>query len=129
LNSIRISRQPTNISDSRIASLKKAAELTNRASIVLGDLGYVYAATGKRPEAIAVIKELEEKYARKEANGQYVAAVLAGLGEKDKAFEWLEKDFQTRNGKLSEMRWTFSLEPLFDDRRFKDLLKRMGLPE
>jgi len=112
-----------------IAALEKAAELTNRAGIVLGDLGNVYAATGKRQEAIAVIKELEEKYARKEAPGQYVAAVYAGLGEKDKAFEWLEKDFQTRNGKLSEIRWTFSLEPLFDDPRFKDLLKRMNLPE
>jgi eukaryotic-like serine/threonine-protein kinase len=112
-----------------IAALEKAAELTNRAGIVLGDLGNVYAALGKRPEAIAVIKELEGKYARNEANGQYVAAVYAGLGEKDKAFEWLEKDFQTRNGKLSEIRWTFSLEPLFDDPRFKDLLKRMNLPE
>jgi tetratricopeptide (TPR) repeat protein len=112
-----------------VAALEKAAELTNRSSITLGHLGYVYAATGKRAEAIAVIKELEDKYARKEANGQYIAFVYAGLGEKDKAFEWLEKDFQARNGKLSEIRWQIPLEPLRDDPRFKDLLKRMNLPE
>src|SRR6185436_9743922 len=112
-----------------VAALEKAAELTNRAGIVLSDLGNVYAATGKRAEAIAVIKELEEKFARKEANGQFVAAVYAGLGDKDKAFEWLEKDFQIRNGKLGEIRWTFSLQSLRDDPRFKDLLRRMGLPE
>ena len=66
-------------------------------------MGYVYAAAGKRAEAIAVIKELEDKYARKEAIGWDVAAVYAGLGEKDKAFEWLEKDFQTRNHRLASV--------------------------
>lgn len=48
-----------------IAAMEKAAELTKRGSgVVLGNLGYVYAVTGKRVEAIAVAKELEEKYAR-----------------------------------------------------------------
>jgi eukaryotic-like serine/threonine-protein kinase len=112
-----------------VAALEKAAELSNRPSIALGHLGYVYAATGKRAEAIAVIKELEDKYARKEANGQYIAFVYAGLGEQDRAFEWLEKDFQARNGKLPEIRWQIPLESLRDDPRFKDLLKRMNLPE
>jgi hypothetical protein len=52
----------------------------------------------------------------------------AGLDEKDKAFEWLEKDFQTR-GDLVEIRWRIPYESLRDDPRFKDLLKRIGLPE
>jgi serine/threonine protein kinase/Flp pilus assembly protein TadD len=112
-----------------IAAAEKAAALTNRAGITLGDLGYVYATTGKRSEALAVIKELEAKYARKEAIGQYIAAVYASLGDKDKAFEWLEKDFQARNGKLVEVRWQLQSEALRDDPRYKDLLKRMGLPE
>jgi len=112
-----------------VAASEKAVTLTNRSSITLGDLGYVYAAAGKRAEAIAIVKELEEKYARKEAAGRNVAAVYAGLGEKDKAFEWLEKDFRVRNGKLPEIRWQIQFEPLRDDPRFKDLLKRMNLPE
>ena len=112
-----------------VAAAEKAADLTNRAGITLGDLGYVYATAGKRSEALAVIKELEAKYARKEAIGQYLSAVYAALGDKDKAFEWLEKDFQARNGKLVEIRWQIQSEPLRDDPRYKDLLKRMGLPE
>jgi serine/threonine protein kinase/tetratricopeptide (TPR) repeat protein len=112
-----------------ITELEKAVELTNRSGITLGDLGYVYAATGKRAEAAEVIKELEGKYARQEAIGQYVAAVYVGLGDRDKAFEWLEKDFQARNGKLAEVRWQLQFETLRDDPRFKNLLKRMGLPE
>ena len=112
-----------------IAAAEKAADLTNRAAITLGDLGYVYALVGKRAEAIDKIRELEEKYTRKEAIGQYIAAVYVGLGDKGKAFEWLEKDFQARNGKLAEIRWQIQFEPLRDDPRYKDLLKRMGLPD
>ena len=112
-----------------IAAAEKAADLTKRASITLGDLGYVYAATGKRAEAVSVIKELEAKYARKEAIGQYLSAVYAALGDKDKAFEWLDKDFQARNGKLVEVRWQLQSEALRDDPRYKDLLRRINLPE
>jgi eukaryotic-like serine/threonine-protein kinase len=111
------------------AAAEKAAELNNRSGIVLGDLSYVYAATGKRAEAIAVIKELEGKYERKEAIGQFIAAAYSGLGEKDKVFEWLEKDLEARNGKLVEVRWQVQFETLHDDPRYKELLKRMGLPE
>jgi serine/threonine-protein kinase len=112
-----------------IAAAEKGVDLSKRAGIALGDLGYVYAAVGKRAEASDKIKELEEKYTRKEAIGQYIAAVYAGLGDKDKAFEWLEKDFQARNGKLAEIRWQIQFEPLRDDPRFKDLIKRIGLPQ
>ena len=111
-----------------IANFEHAVELSKRESNILTDLGYVYAVTGRRAEAIAIVKELEQMYARKESLGRYVAAVYAGLGEKDKAFEWLEKDFQTREDS-APIRWEIPYESLRDDPRFRDLLKRMGLPE
>ncbi len=111
-----------------IANLEKAVELSHRSGVALMALGYGYGVTGKRAEAIAVVKELEEKYARKESNGRYVGAVYAGLGDKDKAFEWLEKDFQTQED-LTFIRLEIQFESLRDDPRYKDLLKRMGLPE
>lgn len=112
-----------------ITEMEAAVELSNRSGISLGDLGYVYASTGKKAEALNVIKELEGKYERKEAIGQYIAAVYAGLEEKDRAFEWLEKDFEARNGKLAEIRWQLQFEALRDDPRYRDLLNRTGLPE
>jgi TolB-like protein/tetratricopeptide (TPR) repeat protein len=110
-----------------IAALEKAAELSNRAGLQLGDLGYGYAVTGKRAGAMGIVKELEEKYVKKEANPQNIAVVYAGLGDKDKAFEWLETAFHTK-GDLSYLKWAIPFEPLRDDQRYKDLLKRMGLP-
>ncbi|HEX3100249.1 MAG TPA: tetratricopeptide repeat protein, partial [Pyrinomonadaceae bacterium] len=114
--------------DEAVASLEKAVEMSKRSSDVLSDLGYGYGVTGKRAEAIAIAKELEGKYARKESSGRYVAGVYAGLGDKDKAFEWLEKALQTRED-LAFIRWYMPYESLRDDSRYKDLLKRMGLPE
>ena len=112
-----------------IAAAEKAVELSNRSSISVGDLGFVYASTKKPAEAMKLIRELEDKYARKEAIGQYIAPIYVGLGDKDKAFEWLEKDFQARNGKLVEIRWQLQFESLRDDPRYKDLIKGMNLPE
>jgi serine/threonine protein kinase/Tfp pilus assembly protein PilF len=111
-----------------IANLEKAVEMSKRASFTLEHLGYAYGVTGRRTEAIAIVKELEKNYARKESNGRYVAGVYAGLGDKDKAFEWLEKDFQTKED-LPFTRWGIPYESLRDDPRYKDLLKRMNLPE
>jgi TolB-like protein/Flp pilus assembly protein TadD len=112
-----------------VAALEKAVPLTNNQNVVVSELGYVYAATGKRTEALAVAKDLEAKYARKEAAGIDVASVYAPLGEKDKAFEWLEKDFQNRDGRLNTFRWEPQFESLMGDPRFKNLLKRMNLPQ
>ncbi len=112
-----------------IENLEKAVELGKRSGVRLRGLGYGYAVTGRRSEAVAIAKELEQKFAKKESSGQYVAAVYAGLGDKDMAFEWLEKDFISRNGSLGDIVWRIHFKTLRDDPRYKDLLKRMGLPE
>ena len=110
-----------------IAELEKAVELSGRERRPLRDLGYGYAISGKRAEALAVLKELEAKYEKKEALAQDFAAVYTGLGEKDQAFAWLEKDFQTRSGLLAWIRWAPPFESLRSDPRCADLLRRMGL--
>jgi tetratricopeptide (TPR) repeat protein len=111
-----------------IANLEKAVELSNRAGLDLAELGYSYGVLGKRAEAIAIANELKDKYAKKEATGKHVAAVYAGLGDQDNAFEWLDEDFQAR-ASLASIRWEIPFESLRDDPLYKDLLKRMGLPE
>jgi len=110
------------------AEFQKTVELSGRAARYLGDLGYCLAVTGKRAEAQAILKELEEKYERREAVGQYLAAVHSGLGDKDKAFEWLQKDAERGSGiRMPFVRWWFAFEEIRSDPRYSDLLKRIGL--
>ena len=111
------------------AAASKSIELIGRAPIALGFWGYALAVSGKRQDALSVVKELEGKYAAKEMDGVRIASVYIGLGDKDKAFEWLEKDFQTRRPTLMEMRLELEFRSVRDDPRYKDLLRRMGLPE
>ena len=75
------------------------------------DLGFTYGVSGKRAEAVNILNQLQALYEKQEAFGADVAGVHAGLGDKDKAFEWLEKDYQARNGRLARIRWN---TPLID---------------
>ena len=109
------------------AEFQKAVGLSGRAGTYLGNLGYCYAVTGRRAEALAILKELEEKYARRESTAQFLAGVYTGLGDKDQAFAWLEKDFAQHSGQLPTIAWRLHFEDLRSDPRYADLLRRMGL--
>jgi hypothetical protein len=76
---------------------------------------------------LPILKELEEKYVRRESIGQYVADVYAGLGNKDQAFAWLERDFQQHSGRLPDITWWFTFDDLRGDPRYADIVRRMGL--
>jgi adenylate cyclase len=115
--------------DEALANARKSVESLNGSAVTLKVLGYVQAVIGNRTEALAIAREIEDKFAKGEADGRDVAVVYAGLGENDKVFEWLEKDFRDRNTSLTELRLEFPFVPLRTDPRFKDLVKRMGLPE
>lgn len=75
------------------------------------------------------MQELEAKDARRESPGQYLAEVYAGLGEKDQAFMWLEKDDERRSGRLPNSCFRFTFDDLRSDPRYADLLRRMGLQQ
>jgi TolB-like protein/Flp pilus assembly protein TadD len=109
------------------AEFQKSVELSGRASTYLGNLGYCYAVTGRREEALKILKELEARYAEGKSSGQFLAGVYAGLGEKDQAFVWLEKDFQQHSGQLPTIAWRLHFDSLRSDPRYHDLLRRMGL--
>lgn len=99
----------------------------DRSAYSLSYLGHAYAMAGRRNEALAVLKELEGKYNKRESLAQYVAAVYAGLGDKDQAFAWLEKGFQDKSGLLNFVVTETTFDPLRSDPRYTDLLRRMGL--
>jgi len=115
----------------RSAEALAAAEKARDIPIVgIGVLGRAYAQLGRRDEALAVIETLEEGFAKgNNGAGISIANIYVLLGEKEKTFEWLEKAFQARETDLPRFRLGPTFDPIRDDPRYKDLLKRMGLSE
>ncbi len=73
------------------------------------------------------------EFLREESKQHYVsplpfAAEYAMLGDKDKAFEWLEKGYQTRVEGMAFLKVIPAFDSLRSDPRYKDLLRRVGLP-
>ena len=114
--------------DEALANARKAVELLDGPP-TQKVLGYVHAAIGNRREALSIARELENKYKSGEADGRDIAVVYAGLGDNDRVFEWLEKDFQIHSSSIVDLRLESAFIPLRTDPRFNELLKRMGLPQ
>jgi hypothetical protein len=58
-----------------------------------------------------------------------IAFDYADLGEKDKAFAWLEKAYAEKSNNLTHIRMDPRMDNLRSDPRYVALLKKMGLPQ
>ena len=111
-----------------MAALEKAHQLDfNHSS--LGYLGNVYAAAGKKAEALKVLQELKELSKQRYVSPYSIACVYAGLNDKDQAFEWLERAYEERSFFMPLLEFDTVLDNLHSDPRFKELLRRVNLPE
>ena len=73
---------------------------------------------------------LDESIAKHAASSAYqIAEAYAWRGDKDKAFEWLERAYRQRDGGLSNVKVDPTIENLRRDPRFKAFLRKMNLPE
>jgi TolB-like protein/Flp pilus assembly protein TadD len=88
-----------------------------------------YAMAGEAGEARKLVEEVEKNWKADGASAFWLAAVHAYLGEKDTAFEWLERAFKVRAPFLVFLKimWTHHL--LRGDPRFNALAKRIGIPD
>jgi TolB-like protein/class 3 adenylate cyclase len=93
-------------------------------STLMGSLGYAYAASGKRQEAEKLIDELSH---RPYPPPDTIAIIYLGLGDKDRALEWLGKAYQDRSYNLIFLKVDHSWDPLRLNPRFIELLKKVGL--
>lgn len=91
-------------------------------------VGYVYGTAGRKDEGAKALKELSDLSNRTYVSPLWMAFLSTGLGEKDEAFEWLEKAFaeHAAGGAIP-----LKVSPVFDnlrsDPRFADLLQRANL--
>jgi len=113
--------------DEAIDEMQKAVALSGRSTERLAGLGHCYAAAGKKAAALEILDELSRLSKERYVSPYCVAMVYASLDEKDKAFAYLEQAYEERNPNLIEL----NTEPAFDrlrrDRRYGELVRRIGL--
>ena len=63
------------------------------------------------------------------ASAYQIAILYADLGDKNKAFRWLNTAYQERDTYLYGLRTDFLLDPLRSDPRFAELVRKVGLPQ
>jgi TolB-like protein/DNA-binding winged helix-turn-helix (wHTH) protein/Flp pilus assembly protein TadD len=112
-----------------IAEFEKALVISHGHVWALADLGYAFAVAGRRPEARNMLDKLNQISRQKFVPADAMAQIYTGLGEKDKAFEWLEKGYERRSLGLGGV--GLKVDPVYDplrsDPRFANLLRRMNL--
>ena len=113
--------------DASIETLTKAAQLGNRSPSSLGALGRAYAFAGRRKEAQALLDELLRLSRDRYVPPHAFVHIYIGLGDRDKAFEWLERSYLERSNSLLWLGVSPLFDPLRADPRFDDLLRRVGL--
>jgi tetratricopeptide (TPR) repeat protein len=90
-------------------------------------LAYAYAVAGKRGEAQKILESLKEASKQGYVSPFDFALIYMGLGDKDRAFEWLNKTFEENPYRISFIKVNPRFDSLRSDPRFADLLKRMKL--
>ncbi|PYS66734.1 MAG: hypothetical protein DMF73_20955 [Acidobacteria bacterium] len=111
-----------------IAELAKAKQFDNN-NMILGSLGEAYALSGNKVEAQKVLDELNAFSKQHFVSPYSIALVYAGLGEKDLAFQWLEKAYGDRTEFLGWIKVDQRLDGLRPDPRFSELMRRVGLQQ
>jgi serine/threonine-protein kinase len=96
----------------------------NDARIALAQL---YAAAGKRTEALNLIEGLNEENLSVGNLFRGIGLVYASLGEPDLAFAWLEKSFEHKAESLASLKVDPKVDGLRGDPRYHALLKKVGL--
>jgi eukaryotic-like serine/threonine-protein kinase len=111
-----------------IAEGEKAAALSGGSPLMRAALAHSYGKAGRAKEALQILDDLTRLAQHKYVAPHFFAVIHIGLGENDKAVEYLEKSYEDHSHWLIYLRIDPSMDDLRNDPRFRDLLRRVGLP-
>ncbi len=88
-----------------------------------------YSASGAKGYCQKRLELLKELAKQRYTSSSVIAILYARLGQKDRAFEWLEKAYKDRDDEFEDIKIEPGLDSLRSDPRFQELLRRVGLPQ
>jgi len=111
-----------------IAETRTAIE-QRKGSSAKGYLGLWLARSGRREETVQLLNELKQESARNYVQPYTFALIYVGLGNKEEALNWLEKQMSGHAETANQYAVAPEFDELRSEPRFKEMLKRMNLPE
>jgi len=109
-----------------LPAMERSLTLQGRTPQALAGMALALASTGRAPEARALLDEIMGLVPHRYVASYYPAQVHAALGERDRAFEWLEKALEERVHWLAALHVDPTLNPLREDPRFESLATRIA---
>jgi TolB-like protein/DNA-binding winged helix-turn-helix (wHTH) protein/Flp pilus assembly protein TadD len=111
-----------------VDELKKAADLSGDSPIYRAQVAVALAVAGRNREALRIAHELEAISRKRYVSPYGLAQIYAALNKKEDTFKWLQAAYDEHAVWMGYL----AVDPIFDryrsDERFKDLLRRVGLP-
>ena len=113
--------------DRALEDLRASVRMSGNVTFATAALGHLYGITGKTDEARAVYEELKARAEWAYVPAYDIAMVCTGMGWNDQALDYLARAHQERSGWITYLKVDPRLDPLRDDARFVDLLRRVRL--
>jgi serine/threonine-protein kinase len=117
----------TGRNDEGLAELEQAVRLAPGNTSWLAQLGEAYGLTGKISQARTVLAQLQDLAQQRYVAPYHLAYVHTGLGEQDRAMDWLERAYEQRSGAVYGIKGSFLFTTLRSHPRFIALLRKMNL--
>jgi TolB-like protein/DNA-binding winged helix-turn-helix (wHTH) protein/Tfp pilus assembly protein PilF len=111
-----------------IADIQKGLATSDRNSWLLAKLGIAYAFAGDRNQSEEILQGLLKDVKNRGDLAFNIAQIYAVLGENDRAFVWLGKAYEYREGALILLDNRIEFEAVHQDPRYANLMRRLGLP-
>lgn len=106
---------------------EKTVALAGRTPLVALLMATAYAQSDRRDEALSALDELKKLWERRYFSPFRMALIYAALGDANTTFAWLEQGYLMRDARLIFLKIDPGLDPVRDDARYFDLMRRVGL--
>ena len=110
-----------------ITHYKASLEQSGETGLLLAALGWAYGRAGKKEEALSYLRALEQRTRKEPQSPVLFTRIYAALNDFDRAFEYLEKAYREHDPSLINIKTEESIRSLHRDRRFEEILVKMGL--
>jgi eukaryotic-like serine/threonine-protein kinase len=111
-----------------IAEGEKGVTLSGGSPLLRAALAQTLGAASKREDAVHILDDLTILAKQKYVAPYFFAGIHVGLGEDDRALEYLDKCYEERSHWLIYLHLDPGMDGLRPNPRFQDLLRRIGLP-